>query len=464
MSDWTLSTVADAIRNRRVSPTEITYDCLKKIKHSKLRAFVTVDEGRAVEVAKSRELDLDSGLTRGPLHGVPLAYKDLFFVEGMPTFCGTSKHDYVVFDQTATAVAKLEAAGAVTLGKLNMTELAMGPFGDNAYHGDVQNPWLPGRSAGGSSSGSAAAVASGLVFGALGSDTGGSIRQPAAYCGVVGLKPTYGLVSRAGAMPLSWSLDHVGPMARTVRDVALMLAAIAGYDSKDATSSLRRIDDYLSRLGRSIAGVRVAIPKKYYWDGFGSETEAGVRAAIDALGKLGAKLVDIELPDPQIINNISSLLTRAEGTAAHGAFAREHPDVLAPVINTRLQLGYQISAYDYLQAMRLRSRVAQEFVRNTFAQADVIATGVVPDEAPVLKDSIAGEPEVVLKRMVHVTLLTRPFNGLGLPAISVPCGFTKAGLPIGLQLIGRPFGEAALLNIAHCYERAFEWWKKQPPS
>jgi aspartyl-tRNA(Asn)/glutamyl-tRNA(Gln) amidotransferase subunit A len=463
MADWTLSTLAEAVRSRRVSPTEITRGCLDKIKTSKLRAFVTVDDGGAMEAARKREFELERGTARGPLHGVPLAYKDLFFIEGMPASCGTRKHGYFVSERTATAVARLEAAGAVTLGKLNMTELAMGPFGDNAHHGDVQNPWLPGRSAGGSSSGSAAAVAAGLAFGALGSDTGGSIRQPAAYCGVVGLKPTYGLVSRSGAMPLSWSLDHVGPIARTVRDAALLLSVIAGHDPMDPASTARPVDDYLSQLDKPISGVRVGIPTNYYWDGLEPETELAARAAIDALGTLGAKLVDVELPDPQIINGISSLLTRAEGTASHGAFARDNPDVLQPVINARLRLGYQISAYDYLQAMRLRSRLAQEFVRDVFTRVDVIATAVAPGESPVLIDSIAGESEAVLKRMIHVTLLTRPFNGLGLPAVSVPCGFSKAGLPLALQLIGRPFGEAALLKVAHRYEQAFDWWKRRPP-
>src|SRR6185312_5650498 len=407
MQDWTLSTLSDAIKDRRISPTEIVGDCFDKIQRSKLHAFVTIDKSRALEAAKKCESELARRAPCGPLHGVPLAHKDLFFVEGMPTSCGTRKPDYFIAERTATAVARLEAAGAVTLGKLNMTELAMGPFGDNAYHGDVQNPWLAGRSAGGSSSGSAAAVASGLVYGALGSDTGGSIRQPAAYCGIVGLKPTYGLVSRSGAMPLSWSLDHLGPMARNVRDVALLLNAISGHDPADPTSTDRPNEDYLSQLGTAISDIRVGIPKNYYWSDLETQTETAVRSAIDALGKLGARLLDVELPDPQIINDISSLLTRAEGTAAHGAFARANPNVLQPVINARLGLGYQVSAYDYLQAMRLRSRLAQEFVRDIFSRVDVIATAVTPAEPPVVKESIAGDSEAVLKRMVYVTLLTR---------------------------------------------------------
>ena len=462
MTEWTLHSLSNAIGARHVSPIEVTRECLENVERSKLGAFVKVDTQGALNAARELELELDRGTSRGPLHGIPLAHKDLFFIEGMPTSCGTAKRDYFVAERTATAVSRLAAAGAITLGKLNMTELAMGPFGDNAHHGDVQNPWAPDRSAGGSSSGSAAAVAAGLTVGALGSDTGGSIRQPAAYCGIVGLKPTYGRVSRAGAMPLSWSLDHVGPMARTVRDVALLLKVIAGHDLQDRTTSTRPLDDYLSGLDSPITGIRIGVPKNYYWEGIEPELESGVRSAIEALAKLGAKLTDIQLPDPKIINSISSLITRSEGSAVHGAFSHDHPDLLQPTINARLKLGYQVSAYDYLQAMRLRGRLTHEFVRDVFSQVDMVVTPVAPEVAPVLKASTTGSTDVVLERMGHVTLLTRPINGLGLPAISVPSGFSKNGLPLAFQLIGRPFDEASLLQVAYRYEQAFDWWKRRP--
>jgi aspartyl-tRNA(Asn)/glutamyl-tRNA(Gln) amidotransferase subunit A len=462
MVDWTISALAEAIKTRRISPTEITRECLGKIERSELRTFVAVDNDGAMKAAKELESEWDRGNIRGPLHGAPLAYKDLFFIEGMPTFCGTSKRDYFVAEQTATAVSRLAAAGAITLGKLNMTELAMGPFGDNAHHGDVRNPWGLDRSAGGSSSGSAAAVAAGLVMGALGSDTGGSIRQPAAYCGIVGLKPTYGRVSRAGAMPLSWSLDHIGLMARTVRDAALLLKLIAGHDPLDQTTSARPVDNYLSGIENPISELRIGIPKTYYWDGLDPEVDSTVRSAIDAIAALGAKLTDVQLPDPKIINGISSLITRSEASAVHGSFSRDHPDVLQPTINARLKLGYQVSSYDYLQAMRLRVRLTHEFVRDVFGQVDMIATPVAHGPAPILKAIIAGSTNEVLERMGQVTLLTRPLNGLGLPAISVPCGFSKSGLPLALQLIGRPFDEASLIQVAHRYEQAFDWWKRRP--
>ena len=462
MSDWTLYSLADAIRTRRISPTEAVRECLQNIERSKLNAFVAVNAERALDAAKRLGEELDRGQVRGPLHGVPLAYKDLFFIEGMPASCGTSVPDYFVAERTATAVDRLEQAGAITIGKLNMTELAMSPFGDNARFGDCRNPWSFKHCAGGSSSGSAAAIAGGLVTAALGSDTGGSIRQPAAYCGVVGLKPTYGRVSKAGAMPLSWSLDNIGPLGRTVRDVALLLNHIAGQDLDDRSTSAIPADDYLAGLEGSITGVRIGIPQNYFWDGLEPDLRTSVIDAAQSLGQLGCVLSDIELPDPKAINSISSLLTRSEGTAAHGAFAQKNPDVLAPAINERLKLGYQVSAYDYLQAQRLRGQLTRDFVRDVFSKVDMIITPVAPGVAPRLQDMTAGEIERVLERMGHLTLMTRPVNGLGLPAISVPCGFSVAGLPYAFQLIAKPFDEATLLRVAHRYEQSHDWWRRRP--
>src|SRR6266852_7604132 len=247
MTDWTVETLVHASATRKISPVEATRECLNRIERldGKIHAFITVDADGALAAARALEAELAAGLSRGPLHGVPLAYKDLCHVPGLPTSCGTRTRDYFMSPIECTAVARLRAAGAITLGKLNMTELALGPFGENEHHGDVQNPWKPGHVAGGSSSGSGAAVAAGLAAGAIGSDTGGSIRLPAACCGIVGLKPTYGRVSRAGAMALSWSNDHIGPMTRTVRDAALMLRVIAGRDPLDATSSPRAVPNYL---------------------------------------------------------------------------------------------------------------------------------------------------------------------------------------------------------------------------
>jgi len=257
VTDWTVQTLARSIAAREISPVEATQACLARIARldAAIHAFITVDAEGALATARLREAELAAGRSRGALHGVPLAFKDLCHVPGLPTSCGTKTREYFTSPLECTAVARLREAGAVTLGKLNMTELALGPFGDNAHHGDVQNPWKRGHSAGGSSSGSAAAVAAGMAVATLGSDTGGSIRLPAACCGVVGFKPTYGRVSRAGAMPLSWSLDHLGPLTRTVADAALLLGIVAGHDPRDATSSHRGVPFYGRMLASPLAGL-----------------------------------------------------------------------------------------------------------------------------------------------------------------------------------------------------------------
>ena len=270
MSERSLVTIAAAIRTRRMSPVEAVGSCLDRVRRldKRMRAFIRLDESGALGAAKALEADAAAGCWRGPLHGVPVAFKDLCHLQGLPTSCGTKTAEYFSSSQECTAARRLLGAGAISLGKLNMTELAMGPYGDNAHHGDVDNPWRAGHCAGGSSSGSGAGVAAGFFLGALGTDTGGSIRLPAACCGIVGLKPTYGRVSRAGAMPLSWSMDHIGPMAWTVRDVAILLQVIAGRDRADETSSRHAVPDYLARLEEGVAGLRVGIPENYFFQGW----------------------------------------------------------------------------------------------------------------------------------------------------------------------------------------------------
>jgi aspartyl-tRNA(Asn)/glutamyl-tRNA(Gln) amidotransferase subunit A len=464
MTDATLTELAAAIRAGHLSPVELTEACLQRIERldGRLRAFITVDGERARETAKAREAEARAGRPRGPLHGVPLAYKDLFAVRGLPTSCGTKTDEYFVAEGDATVVARLAAAGAITLGKLNLSELALGPFGDNAHRGDAQTPWRPGHAAGGSSSGSGAAVAAGLVPGALGSDTGGSIRLPAACCGIVGLKPTYGRVSRAGAMPLSWSLDHVGPMARTVRDAALLLAVIAGHDPLDATSSRRPVPDYAAALDRPIAGLRVVVPQGYYWEGLDGEVAAGVRAAVGVLGELGARVGERPLPDPQILADVANIVARCESAAVHGRVVREQPHVLQPAVRARLEVGLHVSAYDYLQAARLRARLARSFIREVFPDADVLVMPTIPEPAPALEAVKAGTTEEIVRRMGRFSRLTRPWNALGLPALSVPCGFSATGLPLGLTVVGRPFDEATVLRAGHAYEQATGWWRRRP--
>jgi aspartyl-tRNA(Asn)/glutamyl-tRNA(Gln) amidotransferase subunit A len=460
----TLVEAAAAIRARRASPVELVRACLERIERldGRLRAFITVDGERALAVARARESEAVAGRFRGPLHGIPLAHKDLCAIRGLPTSCGTKTAEYFIADEDATTVARLDRAGAITLGKLNMTELALGPFGDNAHHGDVQNPWRAGHASGGSSSGSGAAVAARLAWGALGTDTGGSIRLPAGCCGVPGLKPTYGRVSRAGIMPLSWSLDHVGPLARTVQDVALLFGVMAGADPRDATASRRPVPDLAAALHAPVSGLRVGVPENYYWDGLDPEVAGAVRAAVRVLEELGARVTELRLPDPQPLVDVSNVLARSESAAVHGRLLREQPHALQPAVRYRLEIGLHISAVDYLQAARLRARLTRSFVREALADVDALVVPTIPEPAPALAAVKAGTTEDVVRRMGRFSRLTRPWNGLGLPALSVPCGFSAAGLPIGLQLVARPFDEPTVLRLGHAYEQAAGWWRREP--
>jgi aspartyl-tRNA(Asn)/glutamyl-tRNA(Gln) amidotransferase subunit A len=462
IADLTLSEVAEAIRLRKTSSVEATQACLDRIARfdAALRAFITVDAEGALAAAKAADT---SPQPRGPLHGVPLAFKDLCHVRGLPTSCGTKTAEYFSADPECTAVARLRDAGAVVLGKLNMTELALGPFGDNAHHGDVQNPWKPGHAAGGSSSGSAAAVAARLAFGALGSDTGGSIRLPAACCGIVGFKPTYGRVSRAGAMALSWSVDHLGPMTRTVRDCALMLSVIAGHDPRDATSSRRRIGDLLTAVDRPLAGIRVGVPENYYFDGVTAEIDTAVRVAAGTLESAGARVHTLRIPDPATMADVCNIIARCESAVIHARVARERPHELQPAVRSRLEVGFHVPAFDYLQASRLRARLTREFIAEVFGEIDVLLTPTIPEPAPTLDAAKAGTVDEVVTRMGRFSRLTRPFNGLGLPALSLPCGWSTAGVPLAVQVIGRPFDEAGVLAVAAAVERESTQHTRRPP-
>jgi len=464
MADESLSGLAADIRAGRMSPVEAVERCLARIHKwdGRIRAFIRLDEEGALQAARASEADAAAGRWRGPLHGVPLGFKDLCHLPGLPTSCGTRTPEYFVSSQECSASRRLVDAGGISMGKLNMTELAMGAYGDNAHHGDVDNPWRAGHASGGSSSGSGAGVAAGFFMGAVGSDTGGSIRLPAGCCGVVGLKPTYGRVSRAGAMVLSWSMDHLGPLAWTARDVAMMLNVMAGTDAADATTSRRPVPDYTAGLEGGIKGVRIGLPENYFFEGVDGEIAAGVRQAARQLEGLGARVSEIRLPDPTAMTDVSMLITRSEASAIHARVFRERPQDLQPVVRARLQVGFGISAYDYLQALRLRARLTRAFVREVFAEVDALLTPVIPEPQPALAALKALTAEEFNARAGRFSRLTRPFNGLGLPAISVPCGFTAAGLPLGFQAVGRPFDEALLLRLAHTYQESAGWHHKRP--
>jgi aspartyl-tRNA(Asn)/glutamyl-tRNA(Gln) amidotransferase subunit A len=306
-------------------------------------------------------------------------------------------------------------------------------------------------------------VAARLCAGALGSDTGGSIRLPAAVCGIVGLKPTYGRVSRAGAMALSWSHDHLGPMTLTVRDCALLLGVIAGRDPADATSSHRKVPDYTAALDGSVRGLRVGVPEGYYFDGLHPEVERATREAIEVIGKLGMRIERLTVTDPEpMVVACNNKMVAAEAAAIHSRILKERPGELQPAVLARLAPGLRVSAYDYIQGSRLRAQLTREFITDVFSRTDVLVAPTIPEPAPALAEAKSGTTDDVVKRMGRFSRLTRPFNALGLPVLSVPCGFSAAGLPIGLQIVGRPFDEATVLRLGHAYEEAAGWTGRRP--
>ena len=459
-----LEAVAAAIRAGKVSPVEVTRDCLDRIARldGRLRAFIAVDADGALTAARRLEAEAARGQWRGPLHGVPLAFKDLCAVGSLPTSCGTRARDYFRAEHDCTAARRLLDAGGVGLGKLNMTELAMGALGDNPHHGHARNPWNPEHCTGGSSSGSGVAVAAGFALGAIGTDTGGSIRLPAAFCGIAGLKPTYGRVSRAGAMALSWSNDHVGPMARTAADCARMLQAMAGPDPLDASASAHPVDDYVASLDGSVRGLRIGVAEALLGQGLSGEMAAAVRAAAAVFGALGARVESIRLPDLQAVADVTGLISRSEGSALHGGLLRDRPEELGAFTRARLALGQGVPAFDYLQALRLRARLARTFIREVWGEIDALVAPVIAEPAPPLSFAIDGDVQTIVERQGRFSRLTRPFNGLGMPALGLPCGFSASGLPLGFQLVGRPFDEATVLRLGHAYQRETDWHRRVP--
>ena len=459
-----LAAVAAAIRHGKVSPVEVTRYCLDRIARldGRLRAFITVDADGALAAARRLEAEAARGQWRGPLHGVPLAFKDLCAIGGLPTSCGTRARDYFTAEQDCTAVRRLLDAGGVNLGKLNMTELAMGALGDNPHHGHARNPWAPEHCTGGSSSGSGVAVAAGLAAGAIGTDTGGSIRLPAAFCGITGLKPTYGRVSRAGAMALSWSNDHIGPMARTAADCALMLKAMAGPDPLDATASVHPVDDYVAALDGPVRGLRIGVAEALLGQGLTAEMQAAVRAAASVFGTLGARVEAVRLPDLQAVADVTGLISRSEGSTLHAGLLRDRVEELGAFTRARLELGLGVPAFDYLQALRLRARLARSFIREVWGEVDALVAPVIAEPAPPLSFAVEGDVQTIVERQGRFSRLTRPFNGLGMPALSLPCGFSAAGLPLGFQLVGRPFDEATVLRLGHAYQGATDWHRRVP--
>jgi len=458
--------LARMIATKEVSPVEVVRAHLDRITalDGGLRAFITVCGDAALDAARAAEAALAAGRSLGPLHGVPVALKDLFDTAGVRTTGGSKILADRVPAQDATVVRTLRAAGMIVLGKLNMHEFAYGPEGLNTHYGTARNPWDAAdvRITGGSSSGSGAAVAAGLVPAALGSDTGGSIRIPAALCGITGLKPTYGRVSRRGVLPLSWSLDHAGPMTRSARDAALLLRAMAGYDPADATTSVLPVPDYAAALSGDVKGLRVGLLGAFFVEGAAPDVRASVEGAAKTLEALGAKVDEVRLEHMAEVAAGAMAIVASEALAYHAEWMRTRSQDYQPDVIERLRAGVFVSGFHYVRAQQARALV-RAAVDGALAGRDVLLTPATPITAPRV-----GETEVSVgtgKIDVRSSLLrfTRPFNFSGHPACALPCGFGATGLPIGMQIVGRPFDEATVLRVADAYQRTTDWHTRRPP-
>ncbi len=465
MSDpalWTLSEASAAIAGGKISSRELLDACLDRIPvwQSVTNAFIDLRAGQARLAAEKADREIAAGGPRSPLHGIPLAHKDMFYRTGEISTCGSDLRREWRADVTATVLRRLDAAGAVDLGTLNMAEWAGGATGHNIWFGDACNPWSPMRVTGGSSSGPGAAVAARMVFGALGSDTGGSIRLPAAMCGVAGLKPTWGGVSRYGAMPRAWSLDCVGPLARTARDCALLHVVIAGPDADDPTSlgaPAFAVPETPTHLRDVVIGVEQSL-----LESVSPAISRPLDGALKLLRALGAEVRAVALPRLQALLDLGGVISATEAAAIHLEQMRDHPDGYATDLLTRMQTGLAMPAMHYLHALRARVGLLAEVRASVFAQCDALFVPALAQPVPTRDESRTATAADVARIHGPLVRLTRPFSYLGLPVLSLPAGFDAAGMPVGFQLVGDTFTEAALLRIGMLYEATAGWYKHVP--
>ncbi len=442
-------------RKRELSPVEVTTALLARIDtlDPLLHAFVTLTAAGALADARAAEEALRRGDER-PLLGIPVGHKDIYLTRGVRTTGGSALLADWIPEEDATCVRRWREAGTVLLGKLMTHEFAFAIQLPGHRFPPARNPWNLDHIPGGSSSGSGAALAAGLVVGATGSDTGGSIRGPAAFCGIAGLKPTYGRVSRAGVLTLSWTLDHTGPMARTVEDCAYLLRAMAGHDAADPASSRAPVDDYLAPLRRDIRGIRIGVPRAYFFEGIDPEVERAFEEALETLRRLGAEVRDVQIPSLHATHSFL-LILMAEAFAYHERDIREHPELYGDVARERILTGALVSATEYVQAQRIRAQMCRE-TAEVLGSVDVLATPTTVK--PATPFTQAQNPDFGFPRSNMP-----PFNLTGLPTLALPCGFSSTGLPLSLQLAGRPFEEGTVLRVGHAYEHATPWHTRRPP-
>lgn len=460
-----LCEAADAMRAGDLSARTVMETSLARIEalDPELNAFIWRAGERAMDQAKTADAARNRGEALGPLHGVPVAHKDMFYRPERPSTCGSRIRREFKGERPATVLSRLDEAGAIEVGTLAMVEFAMGPHGYNAHLPRCRNTWDFERIPCGSSSGSGTAVAGRLVYAALGSDTGGSIRCPAAANGISGICPTYGRVSRYGAMPMSWSLDMMGPLARTVKDCARVLGVIAGLDEDDATTSLEPVPDYEATLEQSVAGVRIGVPRGYFDVDVDPDVAAALAESLDVLKARGAEIVPIDMP-PVLdeVAEVHPLVMKSEGSANHGPWKRSRTGEYSEEVGRRLEAGFFISATDYINALQFRAAALQEFADAVFSKVDVVHAPVLPLPTPTIAATTYADGPTYLKMVVALTRNTKVTNYLGLPALSVTCGFTPDGMPTSFQLIGRPFSEAVLLRLGHQYQLDTDWHTRTP--
>ena len=454
----TLREIAKKIRSGETSPSEIVRLLLEQIRRTdgKIQAYVTVCEESSLKLAEAAELQLKAGHDLGVLHGIPVSIKDLYETEGIRTTCGSRLMQDYVPKKDSTVVARLKSKGAIVLGKLNTHEFALG-----AVSPPTKNPWDLGRIPGGSSGGSAAALAMGSAIGTTGSDTGGSIRIPASFCGVVGLKPTYGRVSRAGVFPESWSLDHAGPIAKRVEDAALLLRIMAGRDELDPTSSDLPVPDYVQELETNIAGLRVGVPTNHFFEHCDCEIAKTVNAAVEVLEGLGCTKVEFEFPNISEIMAAYTTIDLCEASAYHEREIEQRAADFQPDVRLLLEQGLLIPASYYIQAQRVRAMLFAK-VMSLFDHLDVIVTPSEPIVAPQVSQTMVRINDYEESVDSAVVRYLAPFNLIGLPALSIPCGFSSRGLPIGMQIVGRVYDESTILRLGHEYENATDWHMRLP--
>lgn len=451
-----ISELAQRFRRKEVSPVDVTQECLGRIEklNPSLNAFITVMSESALAEARQAEAQIQRGEWRGPLHGIPVALKDLIDTAGVRTTSASALHKDRIPHEDAEVVRRLRQAGAVIIGKNNLHEFAYGGSSLISYFGDMHNPWDLGRITGGSSGGSAAAVVAGMACASIGTDTAGSIREPAALCGCVGIKATYGRVPVRGVIPLSASLDHIGPFAASVTDVAIVLQAIAGYDAADITTADVPVTDYVSALKEDVNSLRVGVPRAYFYDDLDSEVASAMDHALSGMETLGAcvKEVTLDVPTDRTVQAAESYAYHAEGVAMC-------PELYQAETVRRIRSGEKVTAGEYLQR-RQELELARRKIRGVFADVDVLITPTIPMPAPRISE-LRANPEALRPAELKLLRNTRPFNVWGLPAISLPCGFTQSGLPIGLQIAGPHWREDIVLKLAYRYEQATAWHKRK---